>query len=171
MTIFFIAPKENNTEESIKAELQHVNNFYTFTIDGRSYALDATIISDNKMSLIHEGKSYNVDIFQQDETFVVEFDGVKHELFVMDRAQHRKRKRQKKTKKQGDTEVKSPMPGKVVEVLVKENEDVKEGDGLLVIEAMKMENEIKAPVSGKIKKITIKAEETVDASKVLLVIE
>jgi len=63
------------------------------------------------------------------------------------------------------------MPGKVVELLVEENTKVKEGEPILILEAMKMQNEIIAVVAGKIKKIHVKAGDSVAKDEVLMEIE
>jgi biotin carboxyl carrier protein len=62
------------------------------------------------------------------------------------------------------------MPGMVLKVLVKEGDLVKKGEGLLVLEAMKMENLIKAPADIKISKINVKSGHTVEKNQVLLVL-
>jgi pyruvate carboxylase subunit B len=66
-------------------------------------------------------------------------------------------------------ELKSPLPGVVVKVEVREKEEVKTGQGILILEAMKMENEIKSPFSGKIKKILIKERQTVEKDQTLVI--
>lgn len=65
----------------------------------------------------------------------------------------------------------APMPGLVLEVLVKEGDSVEEGDGLLVLEAMKMENKLVAPRSGIIKSVHVTASQTVDKGIVLIEFE
>ncbi len=67
-------------------------------------------------------------------------------------------------------EVAAPMPGKVLQLKVAEGDSVKDGDTLLILEAMKMENEIIANTSGSIKKINVAANDMVDTGDVLLVI-
>jgi biotin carboxyl carrier protein len=63
------------------------------------------------------------------------------------------------------------MPGKIVDVLVEENAVVKEGDSIVILEAMKMQNEIISHVSGKVKSINIRPEDIVNKDDVLIVIE
>ncbi|TFG91749.1 MAG: biotin/lipoyl-binding protein [Candidatus Atribacteria bacterium] len=67
-------------------------------------------------------------------------------------------------------EVAAPMPGKILQLKVAEGGSVKEGDTLLILEAMKMENEIVANTSGIVKKINVAANDMVDTGDVLLVI-
>ena len=67
-------------------------------------------------------------------------------------------------------EVVAPMPGKVLQLKVSEGDSVKDGDTLLILEAMKMENEIIANASGNIKKINVAANDMVDTGDVLMVI-
>jgi len=67
-------------------------------------------------------------------------------------------------------EVNAPMPGKILQIKVKEGDSAKEGDTLLILEAMKMENEIIANASGSIKKINVAVNDMVDTGDVLLVI-
>ncbi|MDA8124081.1 MAG: biotin/lipoyl-binding protein [Deltaproteobacteria bacterium] len=68
-------------------------------------------------------------------------------------------------------EVKAPMPGKILEVLVKVGDQVKEDDELLMLEAMKMENPIYAPADGTVKDIKVKASDSVETDQLLVVIE
>ncbi|ACJ16392.1 oxaloacetate decarboxylase, alpha subunit [Thermococcus onnurineus NA1] len=68
----------------------------------------------------------------------------------------------------GEGVVTAPMPGKILRILVKEGDQVKTGQGLLILEAMKMENEIPAPKDGTIKKILIKEGQTVDTGQPLI---
>jgi len=68
-------------------------------------------------------------------------------------------------------EVKAPMPGKILEVLVKVGDQVKEDDELLMLEAMKMENPIYAPIDGTVKEIKVQANDSVETDQLLVVIE
>lgn len=68
-------------------------------------------------------------------------------------------------------EIKAPMPGNIVEILVKTGDEVNEGDELLILEAMKMENPIYAPEAGVVKEIKVKEKDTVEADQVLMILE
>ncbi|MGI8991944.1 MAG: acetyl-CoA carboxylase biotin carboxyl carrier protein subunit [Bryobacteraceae bacterium] len=74
-------------------------------------------------------------------------------------------------KSEGRESIKAPMPGKIVRVLVKIGEEVTAGQGLVVIEAMKMQNELKAARSGRVTSISVKENDAVVAGTVLAVVE
>jgi biotin carboxyl carrier protein len=67
--------------------------------------------------------------------------------------------------------VKPPMPGRIVSVEVKVGDQVKKGQGLLVLEAMKMQNEVSAPAEGLVKAVNVKPGQTVDANTIMVEIE
>jgi biotin carboxyl carrier protein len=71
----------------------------------------------------------------------------------------------------GISQIVAPMPGKVVRVLVEAGAEVEAGAGLIVVEAMKMQNEMKAPKAGKVTSINVAAGSTVNAGDVLVVVE
>ncbi|MDO9228927.1 MAG: biotin/lipoyl-containing protein [Syntrophales bacterium] len=68
-------------------------------------------------------------------------------------------------------DVKAPMPGKILEVLVNVGDQVKEDDEVIMLEAMKMENPIYAPADGTVKEIMVKANDSVDTEQLMMVIE
>ncbi|MFZ4439870.1 MAG: biotin/lipoyl-containing protein [Syntrophales bacterium] len=67
-------------------------------------------------------------------------------------------------------DVKAPMPGKILEVLVKVGDQVKEDDELVMLEAMKMENPIYAPADGVVKEIKVKANDSVETEQIMIVL-
>lgn len=71
----------------------------------------------------------------------------------------------------GAAEIRTAMPGKVVRILVEVGTEVKQGDGVLVVEAMKMQNELKSPKAGTVKEIRVDEGSTVSAGDILAVIE
>jgi biotin carboxyl carrier protein len=72
---------------------------------------------------------------------------------------------------QGRQKVSVPMPGKVTAVLVAEGDTVEKGQGLVIVEAMKMENEVRSPIAGEIKEIKVKPGDAVEAGAILLIVE
>ncbi len=71
----------------------------------------------------------------------------------------------------GTVEIKTAMPGKVVRLLAREGDRIKAGDGVLVVEAMKMQNELTSPKDGTVREIRVKGDDRVNSGDVLAVIE
>ncbi|MGA7871513.1 MAG: biotin/lipoyl-containing protein, partial [Candidatus Binatus sp.] len=71
----------------------------------------------------------------------------------------------------GRVEIKAAMPGRIVNVLVALGDEVKAEQGIVIVEAMKMENEVKAPKAGKIVEVKVIAGQTVEKGQVMIVIE
>lgn len=70
----------------------------------------------------------------------------------------------------GDRPVKAAMPGRIVKVLVEDGEEVAAGAGLVVIEAMKMQNELRAPRAGRVRQLSVRAGQTVETGQLLLIV-
>ena len=141
---------------------------YLITVDGESFMVDSVSLGKSSLGLICNNKSYHVEV----EGGLVSIEGSVFEVDVMDTRSHRLM--ESKALLGGDigkAKIMSPMPGKVVTVLVKDGQEVKEGDGLMVIEAMKMENEVKSPKDGVVRDLKAEDEMTVDGSEVLCIIE
>ncbi|MBW2673563.1 MAG: biotin/lipoyl-binding protein [Deltaproteobacteria bacterium] len=68
-------------------------------------------------------------------------------------------------------EISAPMPGNIIEILVKVGDAVKENDEVIILEAMKMENPIFAPSDGTVKEIKVKEKDSVEADQILMVLE
>jgi len=75
------------------------------------------------------------------------------------------------TANQGRQEIAASMPGKVIRVLVAPGDAVEEGQGLVVVEAMKMQNEMKSPKAGRVTEIRARPDATVGAGEILVVVE
>lgn len=71
----------------------------------------------------------------------------------------------------GENLLKAPMPGKILEILCEEGQQLDEGDALIILEAMKMENELKAPVSGSVVSVKVKEGQTVEKNQLLIEIK
>jgi biotin carboxyl carrier protein len=69
---------------------------------------------------------------------------------------------------QAAKEIKAPMPGLIFDIKVKEGDEVKKGDAVLILEAMKMENILKSPGDGTVKSIKIKKGQSVEKNQVLI---
>ena len=98
-------------------------------------------------------------------------DGRSYHINLVDERRMRVGGNQAGTQLQGRQKVSVPMPGKVIAVLVAEGDQVEKGQGLVIVEAMKMENEVHSPIAGEIKEIKVKTGETVEGGAVLVIVE
>ncbi|MBK7863690.1 MAG: biotin/lipoyl-binding protein [Archangiaceae bacterium] len=144
---------------------------YAVTLDGVKHELESLVLPHGAVSLILDGHSYAVEFEEnQDEVKVL----VKGQVTRVDIADERKLRMRAATagfSVEGKQTVTAPMPGKVVKVLVKVGDEVKEGQGIVVVEAMKMENELKAPKAGKVTEVTAVEGTAVENGAKLVVIE
>jgi biotin carboxyl carrier protein len=118
------------------------------------------------LSLIIDGRQYRC-IFDGDAVLI----GGRRYAFALDDPRSLRGRKGAGDGAAGPRAVKAPMPGRVVRVLVAEGDQVEEQQGVVVIEAMKMQNELKSPKAGRVARIAAMVEETVSAGDVLVVIE
>lgn len=141
-------------------------------IDGRKYEVEASQPEPNVYLLKHENKVYEIFVSPNerlDEPYQVRAGTHELEIKLIDP------KRLRGTSgsdalADGVAEIKTAMPGKVVRILVEKGSEVKKGEGVVVVEAMKMQNELKSPKDGVVKDIKIAEGATVSAGDVLVVI-
>ncbi len=139
-------------------------------IGEREYRVDPRWTQSDLLSIIIDGRSYQVDIHTDKDVHEVLIEGEHFEFELFD---ERKALLKKSAAMgvEGVQEIKSSMPGKIVKILVAEDDEVEQGQGLVVVEAMKMENEIKSPKAGVVKKVGIKEGEAVESGALLVVVE
>ncbi len=120
-----------------------------------------------------KNKKYLAEITDKSQNkYTVLLNGLSYSFTIESPISYRRRKYLEKHKEINKLEVVSaPMPGKIVELLVEPNSRVKEGEPILILEAMKMQNEIITQVSGKIQKIHVKAGDSVAKDEILMEIE
>jgi biotin carboxyl carrier protein len=118
-------------------------------------------------------KKYLAEITDKSQNkYTVLLNGVSYSFTIESPISYRRRKYLDKYKQHNKIEiVTAPMPGKIIELLVEESSHVKEGEAILILEAMKMQNEIIAQVTGKVRKISVKAGDSVTKDDILMEIE
>lgn len=122
-------------------------------------------------SALVNGKSYEVLITQQRQEFAVTLRGQQYLVQVQDeRTRRLNAGRRGPDLPHGDLPVKAPIPGLVVQILVKEGDEVEEDQPLAILEAMKMENELRALRAGTIRSIQIAEGQRVEQNGVLMII-
>ena len=161
-----------NKNKTFKTELRLSGNEFEGTLDGVLIKGDFIKINAFQFHFIYNSKSYNVDVHKinaEEKTLVLKINSVKFSLSIKDKYDellHKLGLDQLATKKAGD--IKAPMPGMVLSILVNEGDQVKKGDALLVLEAMKMENILKSPTDGTIKKISAIKGTAVEKNQLLI---
>ncbi|HVO97229.1 MAG TPA: biotin/lipoyl-containing protein [Bryobacteraceae bacterium] len=118
---------------------------FSVLIDGHSY--QATLLAPGSIQV--EGRTYSVEVFDPRELRARSAAGLSH----------------------GRQNIAAPMPGKVVRLLVAPGDAVEAGQGLIVVEAMKMQNEMKSPKAGVVVEVKTSDGATVAAGEILIVIE
>ncbi len=133
--------------------------------------MDARETGEGIWSLLLGGASHVADVTEQDGVYVVDVEGERYAIRVEEEiALHHPHPRRRQGNGRGQM-LKAPMPGKMTLIEVAVGQAVAPGDGLIVIEAMKMENEFKAQVAGTVKEIRVAAGQAVNPGDVLVVIE
>jgi len=154
-----------------QVELARADNAWQCKVDGRKVEIDATLTARDVLSILVDGKAYEIKrerSLQGDIHMVI--GSARYAVEVQDPRSLRTR-RAVAGIEAGPQKVKAPMPGKVVRLLVREKDEVKAGQGVIVMEAMKMQNEMKSPKTGKVQKILIAEGNTVNAGDTLAIIE
>jgi acetyl/propionyl-CoA carboxylase alpha subunit len=135
-------------------------------VDGNIIAANARMLQPGMMSLVIEGRQYRC---------VLDGDGVliggRRFTFEVSDPRSLQGRRSAGAGAAGPRAVKAPMPGRVVRVLTAVGDEVVEQQGVIVIEAMKMQNELKSPKVGKVVRIVVAVGDTVGAGDVLVVVE
>ena len=153
-----------------KLGIEHKDGRYHINIDSRNYIIDYTSISDNCFSLLIDNKAITV---YHSEANGKKYLSIEGEQFCIQEAKTesiRAGEADSAALHEAPT-ICSPMPGKVVKVSVKVGDEVEKGQGLVIVEAMKMENEIKSPMKGRIEKVNFKAGDLVDARQAIIEIK
>jgi len=151
-----------------------VRNPFSEELRINGHRQDIKIFEDDGFTVIEfKNKRYLVEIIEKNQNkYTVLLNGLSYNFTVESPISYKRRKYLEKFKQTSKTEnITAPMPGKIVELLVEENAKVMEGEPILILEAMKMQNEIIAVVPGKIRKIFVKPGDSVAKDEVLMEIE
>ena len=151
-----------------------VNNKYDFVFQDKETEKDADIV-EIKPGLFHilkNNKSYTAEILkknQEEKSFIVRINGNKYTVQLKDKYDELLEKLGMSNGASAKIkELKAPMPGLVIDVRVKENDSVKKGDPLVILEAMKMENIIKSPADLIVKKVNIKKGNVIEKNQIMI---
>ncbi len=141
-------------------------------VDGAELQIDVTDLSAGHAHILYQNKSYKMELVSEDKeekTSVIKVNGNLYKIAIEDQYDILLKQLGFDTSKSNKMlEIKAPMPGLVLNVMVETGQEVNKGDNLLVLEAMKMENIIKSPSSGIVKKILIAKGDKVEKNEILI---
>lgn len=152
-----------------RVEVTRAASVLSISEGDRKYDADVRQVQAGLYSILIGGKSCEARVEPQKDALLVSIGGKE---FVIDIADPRawKGKRAGLLEVEGRQEITAPMPGKIVRLLVQQGAKVEAGQGLLVVEAMKMQNEIKSPKTGTVERLLVKEGQAVNAGESLAVV-
>ena len=152
-----------------KLELVQEEGRWHCRLDLREVEVDARLARRDVISLLTGGVAYEV---KRERTPTDLHIWVKNERFQVEVRDPRSLRSRKAAAGigEGPQKLVAPMPGKVVRILAAANSEVEAGQGVLVVEAMKMQNEIKAPKTGKVEKVLVAEGQAVNAGETVVVV-
>jgi len=159
--------------KAIVKELKRDGSQLTIAVDDEIFNVDLVKVGPAEYSVLYKGRSYNIEVVPGSEPkhYTVNTFYFTHEIEVVDAESRYIRSRNESAGGHISNIIRSPMPGKIVKILVAEGDTVEAGQTVIIVSAMKMESEFKASKAGIISEIPVKEGDTVDGNQVLVVIE
>lgn len=153
--------------------LKQYENLLEIKVDEKIYQVDLMHNDEGIFSILNNGRSFNIELVPQANpklyTAYTLYDH--YDIEIIDAESRYLRNRAGSAQLLSENSISSPMPGKVVKIPVSVGDEVKKGDTVITISAMKMESEYKSPIDGIVAKIHVAEGSTVDANQKLIEIE
>lgn len=147
-------------------------NIVTVEVDDRIYDLDIVMVENGVYSVLYKNISYNIELFEKADHRHYNVNTLYNSYNVEIIDVETKYLKSRTKEEVGDIrKISSPMPGKVVKILVKPGEKVKAGDTVIIVSAMKMESEYKVVKDRIVREVLVKEGDTVDGNQTLVVVE
>ncbi len=152
--------------------LSKEGNIYRVSIDDQIYEVDLVKVENGVYSILHKNKSFNVELIQgkKPKTYTINTLYNSYDIDILD-AEAKYLKNRNSGDLEDDNTISSPMPGKVVKILVKKGDKIKAGDTVVIISAMKMESEYKVKKDRLIIDVLVKEGDIIDGNQPLVIIE
>lgn len=142
------------------------------TVNNETIVLDIATLSDREAHVLYQNQSFNTEIVEMnktEKTCKIKVNDSIYTVGVKDQYdQLLKELGLDNLTNNKVSEIRAPMPGLVLNIMVSENDEVKKGDNLLILEAMKMENILKSPTDGIVKKVSVIKGDKVEKNQVLI---
>ena len=163
---------EGSSEKKTRiVDLERDAGGWRVILDGQLVDADAVEIAPHTLSILLNSVSYEVRVAQAPDGKLTLQTGTQEFTAEVIDPRSWSGRRHGHVEAEGRQQILAPMPGKVVRLLVKAGDHVEAGQGLLVVEAMKMQNEIRSPKSGTVERILAKEGQPVNAGEVLAWVE
>lgn len=142
-------------------------------VDGKKYDIDIVMVEKGVYSILYNGQSYNLEIIEGEtrKQYMVNTFARSYDVEIIDAETKYQQSRSKGFEGEGDRNISSPMPGKVIKIPVSVGENVIAGQTLIVVEAMKMQSEFKSSGDRVVKEIMVREGETVNAHQLMMKLE
>lgn len=174
----FVGILDNIEHRFVVDDQDREDGFYTIELDGKIYEVDAQSLPSEIVSALIAGKSYDLELDDKDQSsdpldgrLSIRVRGRVVRLEILEGRRKRMKDAQSTHFGGSNCHVISPMPGKVLRYLVSVGDEVAEGQGVVVVEAMKMENELCATRKGVVNAILVEVGKPVESGTKLMVIE
>jgi biotin carboxyl carrier protein len=159
-------------EHRYTVEIEEIGkSVYRVAVDGNEFLVDGKKTGRTNYSLIVDSRSFEIEVDHRGDEYRVLVDGRNYRVTLIDERRTRTSDGAEGAGVQGRQAVSVPMPGKVIALLVTEGDQVEKGQGLVIVEAMKMENEVRSPIAGEVKQIKVKQGDTIEGGATLVIIE
>lgn len=155
--------------EARAVELRRAGNSWECMLEGTARAVDAVEVAPGVFSLLLDGQSLTVHVERVADAYRVHARGA-DVIAAVENPRRWTGRSGGALGRAGRQEVAAPMPGKIVRVLVGEGQAVEAQQGLVVVEAMKMQNEIPSPQAGVVEKVCVREGDTVEHGETLVVV-
>jgi biotin carboxyl carrier protein len=151
-------------------EVEREDGAWRILLDGRPVAADVAEIAPHTLSILLDGQSFEISVTPTADGQLKLQTGTQEFTAEVIDPRAWSGRRHGGVEAEGRQQIVAPMPGKVVRVLVQAGEHVESAQGLLVVEAMKMQNEIRSPKSGTVERVLVKEGQAVNAGEALCVV-
>jgi biotin carboxyl carrier protein len=138
---------------------------------GRQFEVDVRKVGASSFSVLIGNRSFDLEVVPEGDELIVASRGATTRVTLVDTARRSRGALGGRPVVSGKAQLKAMMPGRVVNVLVSVGDQVELHQGLVVIEAMKMENELKSPKAGKVSEVKVAPGQTVEKGDLLIVVE
>ena len=151
--------------------IRHDEYHFRVYVDGQLHEVDARKCGPDLLSILIDDVSHDISYSLDDVDVLLNFRNRYYNIEVLDERRMRMRRVRSEFEMSGPEIIKTSMPGKVVKVLVEEGQQVEPGKGVIIIEAMKMENEIQCRNGGLVKMVHVSTGQAVESDALLIEIE